>query len=119
MVVKDSQNNVDIPLKKKQKVVKRVEVRTARVKGLNYKGSQIASAQIGSDYKGRMRMYQAFCAIHGTTYERIRRIQAHLFQKGIPPKDRRESHNNKPKKKVGNRITLEEKILTNTIFLKL
>lgn len=49
---------------------------------------------------------KAFCGFHGITYERVRRLQKHLFNTGVAPKDKRGKHLNRPNKTEENTLTV-------------
>lgn len=49
---------------------------------------------------------KAFCGFHGITYERVRRLQKHLFNTGTTPKDKRGKHLNRPNKTAEDTLNL-------------
>lgn len=49
---------------------------------------------------------KAFCGFHGIIYERVRRLQKHVFYTGAAPKDTRGKHSNRPNKTAEITLTL-------------
>lgn len=73
---------------------------------LRHQNSASYSYKLRVGKKEQQVCVKAFCGLHGVTYERVRRLQKHIFNTGLAPKDKRGKHSNRPNQTAENTLTL-------------